>query len=106
MFKDVVMCLHLFEIAIAKVSKETKIRIRYNQVPNLTQETTLESDKNTINITYKRDKRLAFSHQVTTRLQSTDKKAWQTRNINNKSDQQKKHHLGSVSEIFLLEDLN
>ena len=32
---------------------ETKIRKRYNQVPHLTQDTTWESNKNTINITNK-----------------------------------------------------
>ena len=30
-----------------KVSKKAKIRVRYNQVPHLTQDTTWESDKNT-----------------------------------------------------------
>ena len=29
-------------------SKEAKIRNRYNQIPHLTQDTTWESDKNTI----------------------------------------------------------
>ena len=41
------------------------------------------------NVTCKRAKRLALSQQVTTRLQRTDKKARQTRNINNKNDPQK-----------------
>ena len=36
-----------------KVTKTTKIKIRYNQVPNLTQDTTRESNKKTINITNK-----------------------------------------------------
>ena len=80
-----------------KVSKEAKIRNRYNQVPHLTQATTWESDKNTINITHKRAKRLTLSQQVTTSLQWTEKKAWHTRNINNKNDQQKKQRLGTVS---------
>ena len=41
---------HFTEEADARiiVSKETKIRNRYNQVPHLTQVTTQESDKNTI----------------------------------------------------------
>ena len=34
--------------------KEAKIRERYNHVPHLTQDTTWESDSNTINITNKR----------------------------------------------------
>ena len=33
-------------------------------------------------------------------LQWTDKKAWQTRNINNKTDSQKKQRLGTVSKNF------
>ena len=37
--------IHNFDM---KVSKEVKIRNRYNQVPHLTQDTTRESDKNTI----------------------------------------------------------
>ena len=36
-----------------KVRKAAKIRQRYNQVPHLNQDTTWESDKNTINITTK-----------------------------------------------------
>ena len=36
-----------------KVRKTAKIRKRYNQVPHLTQDTTWESNKNTINITNK-----------------------------------------------------
>ena len=43
------------------------------------------------NITLTRTKRSVLSKQVTTRLQWTDKKAWQARNINNKKDQQKRH---------------
>ena len=33
-----------------KVSKKAKIRNQYNQVPHLTQDTTLESDENTIKL--------------------------------------------------------
>ena len=70
-----------------KVRKKAKIRNRYNQVPHLTQDTTWESDKKTQeNITHKRARRPALSQQVTTKLQRTDKKAWQTRNMNNKKD--------------------
>ena len=36
-----------------KIRKETNIRKRYNQVPHLTQDTTWESNKSTINITNK-----------------------------------------------------
>ena len=35
-------------ICLFHVSKEAKIRNQYNQVPHLTQDTTGESDKNTI----------------------------------------------------------
>ena len=56
--------------------------------------------KNTRNITRKRAKMLALSQQVTTRLQCTDKKVWQTRNINTKNDPQKKHRLGTVGKHY------
>ena len=36
-----------------KIRKAEKIRNRYNQVPQLTQDTTWESDKNQLNITNK-----------------------------------------------------
>ena len=39
--------------SVNKVSKMAKIRKRYDQVTHLTQDTTWESDKNTINITNK-----------------------------------------------------
>ena len=83
-----------------QVSKNVTTRNRYNQVPHLTQDNTWETQ---VNITHKRVKRLALSQQVTTRLQWTDKKAWQTRIINNKNDPQKKHRLGKVSKNILLE---
>ena len=53
------------------------------------------------NITYKRAKGLVHSQQVTTRLQWTVKKAWQTRNINDKNDPKKKQCLGTVSKKYL-----
>ena len=43
-------------------------------------------------------KRSAFSQQVTTRQQWTDAKAWQTLDINNTNDPQKKYHLETVSK--------
>ena len=91
-----------------EVSKKAKFRHQCSQVPNLTQDTTWESDKKTQeNIIYKGAKMLALSQQVTARLQWTDKKAWQTLNINNKNDTQKKHRLWTVSiKIFLLAGLN
>ena len=62
---------------VTKIRKEAKIRKRYNQVPRLTQDTTWESNKNTINITNKSQKS-ALSLQVTSRQQWTDAKAWET----------------------------
>ena len=41
----------IMEANTMKVKKKAKIRKRYNQVPHLTQDTTCESNKNTINIT-------------------------------------------------------
>ena len=74
------------------------MRNEYNQVSPTTQDTTLESYKTQPNTTHMRAKRSALSQQVTTRLHWTDKEAWQTRNINNKIDPQKKHRLRKVSK--------
>ena len=84
------ICLSLFAHS-TKVSKKANIRNWYNQVPHLTQDSNGKVTKTTENITHKKAKRLALFQQVTTRLQWTDKKAWQTRNINNKKNPQKKH---------------
>ena len=46
MLKNSSCCLPKY--ALRKVSKEAKIRNRYNQVPHMTQDTTRESDKNTM----------------------------------------------------------
>ena len=43
-----------------------KIRKRYNQVPHLDQDTTWESNKNTLNIT-KKSQEVTLSQKVTTR---------------------------------------
>ena len=40
--------IHVISYFLCKVSKEAKIRNRYNQVPHLTQDTTRESDRITI----------------------------------------------------------
>ena len=42
-----------FMFSLCKVRTTAKIRERFNQVPHLTQDTTWESNKNTINITNK-----------------------------------------------------
>ena len=65
-----------------------------------TQDTTWESDKNTRKHHTQEGQEASPSQQVTTRLQWTDKTAWQTQNINNKKDPQIKHCLGTVSKIF------
>ena len=43
---------------------------------------------------------------MTTRQQWTDTKAWQTQDINNTNDPQKKYRLGTVIKSILLEGLN
>ena len=48
-------CLH-FVIVVFPDHTHLLIKNRYNQVPYLTQDTTWESDKHTIKITYKRAK--------------------------------------------------
>ena len=58
---------------IYTIKYHTKLRTPHGKVTK-TQE----------NITYKRAKRLAFIKQVTSRLQWTDKKEWQTQNIKTK----------------------
>ena len=91
---------------VLKVRKTAKIRYRYNQVPHLSQDTKWESNKITINIRKTRAKRLALSLPLTTGQHWTEVKAWQTQNINNTNDPQKKYHLGTVSKNILLEGLN
>ena len=49
---------------------------------------------------------LNITQQVTTRLQLTDAEAWNTWDINNTNDLQKKYRLGTVSKNILLEGLN
>ena len=83
-----------------RVRKEAKIRKRYNQVPHLTQDTTWESNKNTINITNKSLKVSPFP--------AGDHKAAMNRrkSMKNTNDPQKKYRLGTVSKNILLEGLN
>ena len=62
-------------VKVMKVRKEEQIRNRYNQVPNMTQDTIWESDKNTRKKMHSREPRgQHFTHQVTIMLQRTDKK--------------------------------
>ena len=84
---------------VHKISKKANQPSIQNQVPSLAKTPHGNVTKTQDNITYERAKRLALSQQVTTRLKWTNKKAWQTRNINyNKKDPQKKHRLGMVSK--------
>ena len=76
-----------------------KIRKRYNQVPHQTQDTTLESNKYTINITNK-------SQEVSPITAGNHKEAMNSResmrNIRHKNtnDPQKKYRLGTVKKYF------
>ena len=88
-----------------EVIKAAKFRSRYNQVPNLTQDTKWESDKTQLNITNKCQEISPFSagdHKAA----MNRAKAWQTQDMNNTNDLQKKYRLGTVSKNVLLEGLN
>ena len=76
-------------------------RNRYSTVPHLTQDTTWESDKITIKHHKQMRRAQPFSSQ-----RWTDTKVWQTQDINNTNDQQKKYRLGTVCKNILLEGLN
>ena len=67
-------------------------------MPHLTQDTTLESNRNTINITNKSQEVSPSPEQMTTKQHRTDAKAWQTQDISNTNDPQKKYRLGTVSK--------
>ena len=58
---------------ISSEVKKAYIRNRYNQVPHLTRDTTLESDKTQESITHKIVRRSALSQRVVTGLQGTEK---------------------------------
>ena len=60
------------ESIVVKVRKVAKISNRYNQVPHLTQDTTWESDKNTIK---QGPRGQYFAQKVTIRQQLKDAKA-------------------------------
>ena len=69
--------------------------------PNVDRDTYWKVTKAQENTTHKRAKKPALSQQVAISLQGTDMtaKQRQTRNITNKNDPQKKHHLLMVSKI-------
>ena len=88
-----------------KSKKAAKIRKRFNQVPHLTQNTTWESNKNTINIT---NKSLEVSPFPAGDHKAAMNRRESTRNTRHKNtyDPQKKYHLWTVSKNILLEGLN
>ena len=82
-----------------------KIRKRYNQVPHLTQDTTWESNRNTINIINKSQEVSPFpagDHKAT----MNRRESIETQDTKNTNDPQKKYRLGTVSKNILLEGLN
>ena len=93
---------------IIKVRKAAKVRNRYNQVPRLAQDTTWESDKNTI----KHHKQEPRGQPFPSRLPQGSNKQTRKHNKHKTSITQmihkKKYHLGTVerSKSILLEGLN
>ena len=88
-----------------KVRKEAKIRKRYNQVPHLTQYTTWQGNKITINSTYKSQEVCPFplgDHKVA----MNRRESMRNTRHKNTNDPQKKYRLGTVSKNILLEGLN
>ena len=80
-----------------KVRKTAKIRKRYNQLPHLTQDTTWESIKNTINITNKSQDVCPFPASGHKAAMNRHESMRNTRHKNTK-DPQKKYRLGTVSK--------
>ena len=78
---------------MTKVSKKVKTRNQYNQVGHHMGKWQKHKKHHT-----QESQDVSPFQQMTSRLQWTDKKAWQTRNINYKKDPQKKHRLGTVSK--------
>ena len=88
-----------------KVRKTAKFRKGYTQVPHLTQDTTWESNKNTINITNKSQEVSPFPAGD---LKAAMNRGESRRNTGhkNKNGPQKKLRLGTVSKNILLEGLD
>ena len=83
---------------IMKVKKEAKIRNWYNQVPNATQDTAWESDINHKKTSHTRKPRgQPFSNRWPQGCKKQACHYGEERQITEK-DQQKKHHLGTVSK--------
>ena len=82
-----------------------RIRNRYYQVPQLTQDTKWESNKLTINITNTNHEVSSFpagDHKAATNR----RESMQTQDINNTNDSQNKDRLGTVSKNIVLAGLN
>ena len=82
-------------VSYYKVRKTAKIRKRYNQVSHLSQDTTWESNKNTINITNKSQEVSTFPAGGHKAAMNRRKSMRNTRSKNT-NDPQKKYRLGTV----------
>ena len=91
-----VLCKHR---RLEKVRKRTKIRTRYNQVPHLTQDTTSESSKTTINITNKNQEVSPFP-EGDHKAALNRRESMRNERHKNTNGPQKKYRLGTVSKIF------
>ena len=79
---------------------------QYNQVPHLTQDTTWEGNKNTINITNTSQEVSPFPVGVHKAAMNRRESMRNTRHKKNTNDPQKKYCLGTVSKNILLVGLN
>ena len=87
------------KVRIVKVRKKAKIRNLYNQGPHLTQDTTWESNKTTINITNKSQEVSPFpagDHKAA----MNRCKAWQSQDINNTMIQKRSTALKRSVKLF------
>ena len=82
-----------------------KVRKQYNQVPHLTQDTTRDRYKNTINITNKSQEVSPFPAGDHKAAMSRHESMRNTRHKNPTNDPQKKQRLGTVSKNILLESI-
>ena len=87
------LCSPMFHVSDmcmqCRVGKEARILNRYNEIPNLTQDFLLESDKCTKTSDTGEPKKTALSEQVTTRLPDIEKRIKQ-RQTQYKEDPQEK----------------
>ena len=103
--KHIYIYLKPWTINDIKVRKTAKIRERYNQVPHLTQDTSWESNKNTINITNKSQEVSPFpagDHKAAMKR----RESMRNKRHKNTKYRQKKYRFGTVIKIILQEGLN